>query len=1194
MDVGCENCAILIRPEDVYIQFSYLLLGYVLLVATGTLLTGIVAAGVPLSVNAVDRLRTWQEILSGHPGYSSFIFVFHLYQFTLWVRHSYSLMSASLSSIEMIVSFVYFGEILICILSGSSKGSWRHWGKTVPYLFVDAIVFGAPFVRAIVYIDGRQSWFSFTFVAALRIKRVSVRYFKYIGLEDSELGELIYQVVTKSCVLLFLVPLFLVAETLDGPYDYPTFPRDQFSPDRLKHEWTLLGSIFYVVTTVTTVGYGDHAPKSFLGRMFTMAVIVSGVALFSILLNDFLEAYTLAFEGNKMISSKREIIIISGKPTVEMIDSFLLEFYHPENFEESELLDVCMVLLSERMVEQVRTRMSKKEWLPFRDHLFIVKGSLMDWNTITNARLGDAVAVYLMPSLQVTNVTAADTEVAILCSRIKDIISPKAQMIIMLHRQESKNMIIGFSEEQLSIIVIQHFKYSCIGKTCAGLPGFITLVNNLCKCVSDIREPDKANWQQEYDNGLGTEMYQIPLSDAYIGCKYSDAVIDFIQRSPQKNVVLIGLCDIGTGLKLHPGENYVISAKDNEAVVLAQDKSAVVQAATKGDLKSNCTTLIPRGSKELEQNEKNKKVSYSNNTTPCIEEMDAEDSLAVKEDGQVDPWLKDMLIQGSLPLDDMAAGMGLDVGETPNDPESPTKMRKKKTEEKKEKMLTFAKIAQTRKIAPEDIEDDDAASDDEMMDSEFILASEMPSGSRADTIPKPVGPPPAENWKFRSLDKIKSPLSKTPTLARRGTTYHIGEDEALAQTEKLLSSWQQQVEEGKNNSTDRTNQNNENETKIDSDMIPDDFAGGHALYMSTRQNGSYNGKIIPDAWGIRFFIKPLPAGMPVVVLAPVRPPEWNDIKDGRNPKYYIRGTPLRLFDLHRAHFTRASSFVVDTSHHRSGMPKTLQHARGAEANVPLEATKESVRGGVMGDPGLTEDNAKSVTEAIYITRVVENELWKKIQEDKANKPRFDIDEEDDFFIPNIVTELNLDEWTYLLPLGLQVGKIPPILRRDRSSAGLKRDKKFALDRITRRKDYYRTARFAQGNLFVGTHVIISLAANTFFNSKLPLLVETLTEKSFEYFKVPAVWDQQPYPNFFQWLLKTRNLLAVSIYRKAESLASDVGADCTTGLVTHAYMYICPGKDVLVRYRDNILCMLPSRGINKARAAIIKHEKMALI
>lgn len=49
---------------------------------------------------------------------------------------------------------------------------------------------------------------------------------------------------------------------------------------RLVEGWSLLDSLYFSVVTIATVGYGDLAPRTALGKIFTIGYIFTGIGLF--------------------------------------------------------------------------------------------------------------------------------------------------------------------------------------------------------------------------------------------------------------------------------------------------------------------------------------------------------------------------------------------------------------------------------------------------------------------------------------------------------------------------------------------------------------------------------------------------------------------------------------------------------------------------------------------------------------------------------------------------------------------------------------------------------------------------------------------------------------------------------------------------------------------------------------------------
>merc|ERR1740117_2611334 len=91
---------------------------------------------------------------------------------------------------------------------------------------------------------------------------------------------------------------------------------------------------------------------------------------------------------------------------------------------------------------------------------------------------------------------------------------------------------------------------------------------------------------------------------------------------------------------------------------------------------------------------------------------------------------------------------------------------------------------------------------------------------------------------------------------------------------------------------------------------------------------------------------------------------------------------------------------------------------------------------------------------------------------------------------------------------------------------------FHAAKINEINEYYRQARYATGQLFVG-NVITSLVVNTFFNPSLWELVHQMIKAEVVMVPLPRDWERKSYYEYFDKLLREDELMAVAIYRRAE-------------------------------------------------------------
>ncbi len=71
--------------------------------------------------------------------------------------------------------------------------------------------------------------------------------------------------------------------------------------------WSLLDALYFVVVTVTTIGYGDLVPRTFEGKIFTMFFAFFGVATAFYILSQISGSIFKKHFGQKVSEIKRDV-----------------------------------------------------------------------------------------------------------------------------------------------------------------------------------------------------------------------------------------------------------------------------------------------------------------------------------------------------------------------------------------------------------------------------------------------------------------------------------------------------------------------------------------------------------------------------------------------------------------------------------------------------------------------------------------------------------------------------------------------------------------------------------------------------------------------------------------------------------------------------------------------------------------------
>lgn len=149
---------------------------------------------------------------------------------------------------------------------------------------------------------------------------------------------------------------------------------------------SLLDTYYFLVTTATTVGYGDISPKTGLGKVFVTIYMIIGIALLGLFLGKVTEIMVEVGSRRKkgFITMKEQVdLIIAGYPSDEKVHNIVSELRNDSRFEHAGI--VCA---NNRLDE-------KPAWMTSLNVEF-VKGVASDSTVLKRAGLETATTVLIL------------------------------------------------------------------------------------------------------------------------------------------------------------------------------------------------------------------------------------------------------------------------------------------------------------------------------------------------------------------------------------------------------------------------------------------------------------------------------------------------------------------------------------------------------------------------------------------------------------------------------------------------------------------------------------------------------------------------------------------------------------------------------------------------------------------------------
>jgi hypothetical protein len=207
--------------------------------------------------------------------------------------------------------------------------------------------------------------------------------------------------------------------------------------------------------------------------------------------------------------------------------------------------------------------LDRRDSLLFRERVTVLFGEPSDIDARSRFRMDRAREIVVLPSMTTADAGSDDAMNIMRAFAVSSSV-PHVRCVCMLHSMEHRPLDFVHEDGKNVFMSIGAFKLAMLAKACL-VPGVIAFICNLCQTVGDS-EYTPEPWQKEYECGLGMEIYQATMSDAYNGSTFQEIAIDILARSQYGNVYLIGFSEVYTDdhgrlqtrLQIHPGAEYKI------------------------------------------------------------------------------------------------------------------------------------------------------------------------------------------------------------------------------------------------------------------------------------------------------------------------------------------------------------------------------------------------------------------------------------------------------------------------------------------------------------------------------------------------------------------------------------------------------------------------------------------------------------
>ncbi|KAL6422490.1 hypothetical protein ACFW04_010646 [Cataglyphis niger] len=380
----------------------------------------------------------------------------------------------------------------------------KLWFMLEMYSFVDYFTIPPSFVS--IYLD--RTWIGLRFLRALRLMTVPdiLQYLNILKTSSSiRLAQLVSIFIS---VWLTAAGIIHLLENSGDPFEFA-------NPQQLSY-WTC---VYFLIVTMSTVGYGDVYCQTILGRTFLVFFLLVGLAIFASSIPEIIDLVgsRSKYSGEYKREHGKRHIVVCGHITYESVSHFLKDFLH----EDREDVDVEVVFLHRKPPDLELEGLFKRHFTTVE----FFQGTIMNPIDLQRVKVHEADACLVLANKYCQDPDAEDAANIMRVISIKNY-SDDIRVIIQLMQYHNKAYLLNIPswdwKQGDDVICLAELKLGFIAQSCLA-PGFSTMMANLFAMRSFKTSPDTQAWQNDYLQGTGCEMYTETLSPSFTGMTFPQA-----------------------------------------------------------------------------------------------------------------------------------------------------------------------------------------------------------------------------------------------------------------------------------------------------------------------------------------------------------------------------------------------------------------------------------------------------------------------------------------------------------------------------------------------------------------------------------------------------------------------------------------------------------------------------------------------
>lgn len=272
---------------------------------------------------------------------------------------------------------------------------------------------------------------------------------------------------------------------------------------------------YFIVVSISTVGYGDINPTTTLSRTVVILMIVIAAILIPIQvkeLTQLLSSNSLFREAYKPQPLEDHVVLFGHVNDRRKLERFCKEFFHNDRVSPGTPQFHLVILSPEEPTEEVRSVLVSPNYDTRVTYLI---GTPLSIEDLQRAQVRSASAVFFLSNIEAKEEESqADGTATVLRTLAVSDYGPNIQCLIEVINKRDSDILKGSDVD--IVLCVDEFKTLVLARN-ARCPGLSTFIDNLFRTSGGQSfDSSQEHWKEAYHIGQNMETYYIPISFLFL------------------------------------------------------------------------------------------------------------------------------------------------------------------------------------------------------------------------------------------------------------------------------------------------------------------------------------------------------------------------------------------------------------------------------------------------------------------------------------------------------------------------------------------------------------------------------------------------------------------------------------------------------------------------------------------------------